>query len=317
MVARFRFALLVVGFLASAINISEAQTGITAHAAAVMTDHFETVVYTDSRFLTNFRADNKHEESLHGLRLPFLELIAGMMSLGPTSATTLESRYASFLVGAKDFVMPEGLGLVGSHKCYIGISEEGAQPQLGEIFRQATIEPIDEHTVWTWSMPPYEGHSNPTSFFAAQIGHSYLLVANNREDFRYIARLLASTDTAIANSLRVFDWDNFSAHQYWAYRLLRRDGNSDGEASALTRLDADVTAISFAADIDKRQAVLRVQSSDSEMKTLPKVLPESELMRFHVHGPGVWEANIPLTQDHPGSEAMAGLFYSFGMGIAY
>src|SRR5271169_2442165 len=83
--------------------------------------------------------------------------------------------------------------------------------------------------------------------------------------------------------------------------------------SSLTR---DVIALTFFADIDKREAFIRVFSSDRSMRTVPTVLPEAELYRLQPKEAGIWQATIPLSKDEEGSNTLFRVFYHFGFAIA-
>lgn len=300
-----------------ACSLGHAQKDNETRAASALFERFETVAFTDSRFLLNFKSDSQNDESLNGLRLPFVELIAGLTMLSQTAEDDFNNATNAMLVGAKDFRAPEGLGLVSSQKCYIGILADGLPGALASDMSKAAVASIEGQKVWTWSMPPYEGHPRSTPFYAAQVGNYYFVMGNNREEFMAIVHALSSPDTASFLLSNAFDWDNFSKHQYWACRLIRRGGVIDPEGAALTRLNSDAVAISFSADISKREAVIRVLSSDPDMKSAPRVLPGPQLQRFHQKPGRIWEATVSLTQDRAGSEAMAALFYSLGIGIAY
>jgi hypothetical protein len=109
----------------------------------VLFKHFETVAYSRTDFLSRSDAhDPKVADSTVDLRSPFLLLLGGLRALGPNAPSDLENGYGSALVGAKDFVAPEGLGMVSSHSCYIGILEDGSQPNIDSDFRQASSESI-------------------------------------------------------------------------------------------------------------------------------------------------------------------------------
>jgi hypothetical protein len=168
-------------------------------------------------------------------------------------------------------------------------------------------------------MRPYEGHPEPTIFYAAQLGNSYFVLTTSKREFRDISRALTvSTD----DDLRTFDGVDFaelSGHQYWGYRLVRRDGSSDAEAAALNQLGANIRVLSIFGDISKRQMVVRVVGRGTEdMSSSPLIMPGTTLpQRFHATASGVWETTFPLTQDHAGSETIAQLLYTLGFGIVF
>jgi hypothetical protein len=297
--------------------VSQAQTtSSTARAASVLSSRFETIVYTDARFLLNFEADSTREESLNALRLPYIQFSAGLRTLSATAETEITSHYTSVLVGSKDFRSPEGVGVVTSHQCYVAVND-GPQVSVDRVFTPATSTSIDGTRAWTWTMPPYEGYSATTTFYAAQVGSSYLVMANTREDFLAIAAALASAPNRKLASVNILDWNNMNNHEYWAYRSIRRTGVLDPEAAALNHVNPELQAMSFYADISRRTSKLRVWSLDVSQKGIPKVLPDSEYGQFTVESDGVWAAPLSLTQDRRGLEAVTKLFFCLGHGIAF
>src|SRR5271154_7432756 len=98
-----------------------AETKPETRAASVLFKQFETVAYARTDFLSSLDAHdfNKDVDSLSDLRLPFLELIGGLRALGSKTEKDVEKSYSAVLAGAKDFVGPEGLGMVSSRTCYI------------------------------------------------------------------------------------------------------------------------------------------------------------------------------------------------------
>ena len=294
---------------------SYAQTTQGAQAAAVLARNFETVVYTDSRFLLNFKGDVDHDESFNDLRLPFIELVAGLAPVSFAAENDIEKAYGSLMVGAKDFRNPGGAGLVNSHKCYIATLETGAEPDLSNDFSHAVPAMIDGNKVWTWSLPPGEGAPVTTFFYAGQIAKHYFVLADNKED--YLKAVLALTRGHIAplRSSSVFNLQDFASHSYWAYRNLKREEVADPESAGIAQIGSDIKAISFYADIAKREGTVRVLTSDADMKQVPNILPQSELYRFQSQGAGIWQAAFPLSRDHAGIERTAQLFTALGSGI--
>jgi hypothetical protein len=300
----------------SAITV-HSETAPERRAASALFNNFETVVYTRTDFISRTGGKNyDYVDSLTGLRLPFLELVGGLKVLGLDTASEVLAKYSAVLVGAKDFAPPEGLGMVSSHKCYIGILDSGDQPSIEAVFRKAAVEFIEGKPVWTWPAPPYEGHPKPTTFYAAQIAHNYFLMTNDRQDFQAVASILILAGSSSADSVEVRGWETFKAHKYWAYRLVNRDGVVNSNASTTGSLNADVIALTFFADVDQREGSLQVFSSDSDMKTTPRVLPEGAPNKLQPQGAGIWQASLPLSKNEVDSNVMFQLFYSLGFGVA-
>jgi len=265
---------------------------------------YETVVYTRTEFLSSLPAP--HSPDIFNLdaykkdmRLPFLDLLGVLDVLGPNAASDLEKSYGAVFVGAKDFAEPQGLGMVSSTKCYIGILENGAQPNIEADFSKASYISVAGKQVWTWSIPPYEGHPHPTTFYFAQVARSYFVVTNDLMAFQDAVAALVNTES-ISLPSDVFGWKTFSAYKYWAYRRFGQSGTATetrvppaGEDEASLR---DVVAMAFSADLDKGEGVLEVFNSDMSMKVVPKVLlPDADQKWLQPQEPGVWCARFPLS----------------------
>jgi hypothetical protein len=285
-------------------------------AASILFSDFETVGYTTTEFLsTTFAKTAESGDSTANMAQPFVELIDGLKALGPNSIKQVEKTYNGFLVGAKDFAPPQGIGAVTSHKCYVGTLKDGPSTNLGPYFHQAVEEVIDARQVWTWSIPAAEGALGPSKFYAAQIGASYFLMTNNREDFLEMANKLASGTTSKPASANVRAWSIFNKYEYWVYRSLSRpNGTRSGKTTTVDELSPDVTAIAFFADVKARKGFVRVFSSDTTMKVVPNLLPTSEVARLTPIENGTWQATIPLSKDEAASEALFRVFYNLGFG---
>jgi hypothetical protein len=301
-----------------------AETNSETRAASVLFKQFETVVYTRTDFLASF--DNHDGNVVDGednLILPFGELFEGFQALGPKTESDLEKIYGAVLVGAKDFGGPEGLGfgsdglgLVNSRKCYIAIQEGDTQPNIDSDFSKASYESIEGKSVWTWSVPLYEGSPKSVKFYAAQIGDSFFVMTNNRPDFEEAVKSLTSAESSKPTSISVPGWATFSAHNYWAYRLYRRGEVRYQNVAGTADLTLDVIALTFFADVDKREGFIQVLSSDTSMKSIPNIWRGFDQNRFQPQGPGIWQATIPLSKDEAGVDSLSYLFYRFGFGVA-
>jgi hypothetical protein len=297
------------------LGTGHAQTDSEKRAATVLFERFETVAYARTDISGDSTpSGHTYGDSEDNLKLPFMELIGAIRALGPSTALDLKSRYSSVLVGAKDFVPPTRIGAVGSHKCYIGILKDGVQSNAERDFSGVPNETIEGTRVWTWTVPPSDDESAPSTYYAARLEGPYLLMTNNRQDLEDVAKALTSTEGAKPDSIKVFSWETLRSHQYWVYRSLRRTGVISPYASGIGNLGANVIAMAFFADVDKRQAYIRVLTSDRSMKTVPKVLPDAELNLLQPEGPGIWRARIHLSKDALGYKTLFQVFYSFGFG---
>ena len=311
----------LLSFLLLAPTAAHAETIPETRAASVLFQQFETVAYTRSDLLYRYVVhDSSEVDSEEDLALPFLELLGGLKVLGPKAETDLKRSYGVVLGGAKDsgardVAQPTGLGMIGSHNCYIGILQRDAKPNLGADFSRAFHITIDGRPVWTWTTPRSTEETKTHTFYAAQVAGAYLVIANNRQDLRRVARALASAPNAKSEAIHVFGWKNFSAHPFWVYRQIRRRRVSSPDAAGLRGLSSDVVALTFFADVEKRESFLQVLSSDTTMKTAPKVIPDRGNDRLQPRGGGVWQAAIPLSKDEAGFDDLFRIFYRFGFSV--
>jgi len=302
-----------------------AQTNPETRAASMLFTQFETVAYARADFLSSFDTDDKEKnvDSIANLRLPFGEFVAGLKALGPNVESDLDMRYSAVLVGAKDFggedglgMGMDGLGLINSRKCYIAVLKDGVQPDIDHHFSKSSSESIAGKSVWTWSVPQFEGTPKSTKFYAAQIGSSYFVMANDRPDFEKAVKLLTSTEDSLAASVSIPGWETFSAYKYWINRQFRRSGVYSLDAAGLADLTPDVSSLTFFANVDKRESYIQVRSSDTSMKKIPNLVRGFDQNRLQPQGEGIWQAKIPLSKEETGTDTLFHVFYRFGFGMA-
>ena len=292
-----------------------AETLPDVRAQAVLLRQFETVAYVHTDLLANYETRDLGQGDTNGapnlslaLRLPFVPLVAGFRALGPGTVRTLEQSYPAFFVGAKDFRPPEGFGMFSSSDCYIGIAKRGTQPDIVSVFSQAKPDFVAGTRVWVWSIPPSEGFPKPTFYYAAQIAESFLLIANDQQIFSNAARELISSETL---PIGIPGWKTFSSHDYWAYRPLSRTT----AVGQLGRAASGARALTFFADIDKRESRVQMYVSDEITETMPNDLPASKVVQYRRVASGIWQATIPLVEGQVTTDALYQIFYYLGFGV--
>jgi hypothetical protein len=291
-------------------------------ATALLLQRYETVVSARSITLSRLQPDQSNQElGLRFLGLPFTYLMGGMKAIGPKGLATLEGGSDIVLTGAKDFVGPEGLGMVSSRSCYIAILKAGAALTLAKEFSKVKVAPLDGRAVWTWSIPPTsEGSKTPVELYAAVLTSSFFVLANDRNDFREMANALVK-ETGPAELARGRDLTSLRAHDYWAYRAIRRNDAKDAFASGLTALPVSATGLELFTDLSDEKLVFNILAPDSQSGSAPADLPSSESIRFRRAMPGVWQATIDLTMSNPASSgrttaAVFRVMSYFGYGVA-
>lgn len=295
-----------------------------ARVAAILFGQYSTVAYTDTDLVPEFYNDMPRKAATRAttrlppsLRLPFVQLIGGLKVIGRNALTNLERSVGSVLVGAKDFVAPEGLGMVSSHDCYVGILKKGIQTNIDSDFGAADYESIDGIRVWKWSVPPYEGYPRSTTFYAALVTNSYFVMSNDRSDFQRTSRALARAKRRSEMRINVARWESFSRYKYWAYRRIRQHegDNNDSDTTGLAELMPTATALTFFVDMEKKYSSIQVDSPDQNVNTIPKGLPASERLTFKAVEAGIWEATVPLSTDPATTTTLFRIFQLFGFGV--
>ena len=284
-------------------------------AEAVLFRRFDTVAYTHADLLVDYDIRELDQSKRHvatdlplSLRLPFVYLVGGLRILGPNALSTLSQSYTAFAVGATDFRPPEGLGMFSSHNCYIGVMNGGPHPNLDSIFSSAKAKFLDGMPVWVWSAPPYEGQPRTTTFYAAQVANSYLLLANDQGVFSdVLSALRSSTDVSIS----LPGWEAVSAHDYWLYQSLSQIPNSRIRGGDRAR----APALTFFADVNKRESSVLVYLTDTTMNNTPDGLPASKLCHYQHVAAGIWQANLRLAQEPTTVSALYQILAAFGFGV--
>ena len=148
-------------------------------AASALFDQFETVFYTRADMLAVSGGYKLlHEQAADALRVPFASLLMGLDALGKSTSTEILGSADAVLVGAKDFVPPDGLGSVQSKFCYIVVLG-GRPPNLSKIFPASSMGNASGNPIWQWTAPPQEGHPKPYTFYIAELSRSFILIAND------------------------------------------------------------------------------------------------------------------------------------------
>ena len=303
----FMGPLLMVLFPAGAFS-GQAQTDYRMRAASVLLKTYETVVYARPGLLSSAGVGQQ-------LALPFDEFVGSLNALGPNSLGELRPHYTDLFVGARDFSMPEGLGAVASRRCYIAVATDDAQGNIDRVFQQAKQQYIGGRQVWRWAMPPSGGRPKLAEFYAATVGSRLLIVANNQEDFVAVINDLTSSVLPSISADRASVWKNLNAHEYWAYRVFRRSGIRDSAAAAISGVTANISALTFFADVDTGSGMIRIFCTNGSIGGAPEVLPAFEMAQMQPTGAGIWEAGIPLSNDERTNSTLFQLFYFLGFGV--
>ena len=136
--------------------------------------------------------------------------------------------------------------------------------------------------------------------YIAQIGQSYVLVANSLPELQSLADRLASSgkDSPQVTDLR--DWAAVSRHDVWAYRRYRHSGVVSPMAAGMADVTSTAEAIVFFVNSDTKSGVVRIISSDNttaEKINAGEKRTGAAWPPLTGSGAGVWETTIPFTGD--------------------
>jgi hypothetical protein len=297
---------------------SGAPTNYGARPAAALANEFETVFFAKADILIRSGArDHAAMNDADFVDFPFWELLDALKALGENTSQEALGASEAVLVGAKDFRAPAGLGLVHSQRCYILILRSPTKFNLREHFHRAPSASVSGSSVWEWSAKLGEfGEEDPTresSFFAAQVGDSYLLVSNEFKELQVTAQKLASpkNPTTLAG---IRDWKLISQHNLWGYRRYRHGGIVDPEAAGTHLVPESASALIFFVDLDKQAGALRLLSSPKDEKIVARLSEPMKLPRFENRGSGVWESRILLGGNEESFYRLGAIMDLFGFG---
>ena len=301
----WKYAVGVSAILASVTPVySQRVSPEVEHVASAMFEHFETVSYTKTDFLVDYeRAHNSRtvlsSEADHHtfapsedyLILPFITLLAELQSLGPDTAMHFEGGFDEVVGGAKDFTAPQGLGMVDSTSCYVGIPKHGGSPDIASTIsvddrtlpRVGSDKPITVKaprkevvdgnglTQWRWMVPVGEAFpGRMKQFYAMQIGDDFA-ICDDQVEIIELMKTLTSSPFAIANSSSPYIrkrpkaedwWKTISTHAYWSYRTL--DAQTAAGIATQVAMPASTTSLAVYADPSDQGGEAKITSGDSK-----------------------------------------------------
>jgi len=268
-------------------------------AASVLSTQFETLVYTNTDLLASVEDLNAQLHSREqvlsnrALRLPFAELIGALTAVGKTTVNDLKQNYGSVLLGATDFVSPDGVGMVASRKCYIAVARSGTEPLTAFSLQKATPSLVRGIDAVTWSIPPFEGHSRPTEFYAVFIRGTYFVLANDRHTFEEaVQQLRAKRDgkpLVLPNGSP--GAAVFGGHDYWAYRVLDRSRAKDVNAAGIDAVPSNVLALAFIVDSANNKSFINIYS----FADVAPIFLRSTPAPVQTREAGVWRSDVVLS----------------------
>jgi hypothetical protein len=310
---RWNSTLLQVSMFLVSSGCSRADAKLEEQAAGLLLQRYETVVAVRSVLLPRLRPNPNQEMGPKSLGLPFVYLMAGLKAVSPNALGIVEKGSDVVLTGAKDFVAPEGLGMVTARTSTIAVLTPNTARTLTTEFSKIMVASMDGTGVWSWSSPLSEGYKTEMSFYAAIVASSFFVIANDATEFREVANALQKGTTAAPLPLGV---TSLRAHAYWASRTIRRSPPADYWATGLTQLPASTVGLQLFTEFDDGKLVFNILIPDDSSGAPPIGLPSSESIRFKRASPGRWEAIIPLGSNSQTTAAIVKVLYYFGYGLA-
>lgn len=313
---QFRRLVLPVALFFVACENGMAEMNRESRAASALFGNFETVFYAKSDVLAgayDHAAQNDSDEML----FPFSHLLRGLRSLNRNTSKEMLTSSDGVFVGAKEFRPPKGLGGVHSKRCYVIVLGTHSRFDLRRYFHQAPAGSAAGAQVWTWSAKLGEfGEEDPSasSFYAAQVADSYLLVSNNLEDLQEIANAITSSENPERVLARIRDWEQVSQHKVWGYRRYRHSGVVDREAAGMSDVTPGAEALIFFVKFENKVGVLRLVSSDTKEDAAAKMSAVAGLPLMKPQTEGIWETKFLLAGDEESFERLARVLALFGFG---
>ena len=278
---------LLAAILASLLALPEAfaaDPNIERQASAFLQERYETVVGTRSNLLSQLHLSGpKADPYIQHLGTPFIYLIAGLKAVGPTTFSVVEASSELVLTGARDFTGPTGLGMVMARFCYIAVLADGERQAIANEFSKIPPSALGGMAVWTWSVPPFEGHDREITFYAT-LSDTVFVVANDRQDLLDALDAMAKQPN-IANSSTDSASESVRKHGYWA--------QSDPRQRSWKLLPFPAVKIELWTRLDDDRLILKVVPEDPSTQ-LPAAESVVGLIQLQRRQAGILEATLPL-----------------------
>jgi hypothetical protein len=278
---------LLAAILASLLALPEAfaaDPNIERQASALLQERYETVVGTRSNLLSQLHlGDPKADPYIQHLGIPFYYLIAGLKAVGPTTFAVVGASSELVFTGARDFTYPTGLGGVMARFCYIAVLTDGERQAIADEFSEVPRIALGGMAVWTWSLPPFEGHDTEITFYAA-LSDTAFVVANDRQDLLDALDAMAK-QPSIANSSKDSASASVREHGYWA--------QSEARQQTWKHLPFPAVKVELWTQLDDDRLILNVVPADPSTQ-LPAAESAVGLIQLQRNPAGIWEATIPL-----------------------
>lgn len=317
---RARVISIMSAFLLLQASTALAGTPEESHATAVLFGEFETVFRSKADLLLTVSSssgtsayEGLSKTGAGTLSEPFGFLLEGLDLIGKRASADILGSSDAVLVGVKDFRPPNGLGVVHLQFCYVFVLKKESSFDVRKDFHQKPSNSVAGDPVWKWVAPLQEGQSQPTTFHAVQLGHSYVLISNDIGELQTIAGKLTSSDDSAQALNGIRDWKVLSSHEYWGYRRNLRGGALPQDATQVSETLPGAETLIFW--IDPKENTGRLQVIDPTLNEGGAAKVNERLAQdpsvafpgFKSVGAGRWETTVPLSAE--GERTSARMFY--------
>jgi hypothetical protein len=298
-----KIALLTIMLSLVIVSAAAAGTDDEHRAAAALFNRYETIFYTNTDLstpLTPYKGLSRPAAT--SLTIPFGNLPAGLDLLNKHASSEILGSADAVLMGARDFIPPRGAGDAGHPGLFSFIVVFGKQsiPTIRDYFPQTPAASETPVPIWKWVADLYE-REPPVTYYAAQVGRSYLVFSNDLGELQKIAAELTSSGDVSKSLTAVPDWSFVSGHEYWGYRFIRRKGSVEKDVAALDQFMPGAESIMFWVDVKQKAGLLRLLGSQGTKRAVANINqqfaaePSGTPMSFQPDGAGVWDAPFSLS----------------------
>ncbi len=306
---------LLSAMLLLAVNTLVAESTKELAAATVMFENYETVFHSNPVLVSGVG----REVEVGFVSQSFGYLAVALGAVSTTFKSDILTSSDGVLLGTKDYRIPDGLGRVKATRCYIVILRNGSTFSISRYFKNTTLVKDSAGPIYEWSADLQEFGDRrplPSSLYAKQVGHEYILITNDLDEVRVISTQLINPE---GNSVlaKLHEWNDLRRHAFWGYRKYRH-----GLGTAVDPTFAGTDGVSEDADalivyIDSNEMlVVRLFSPNSRDATAVKLSRLYKIVPFKTVRPGVWETRFSLSNSQPFPESPDLILWLFGLGVA-
>ena len=291
-----------------------------SRAASALFGEFESVLRAKGDLLATVSSssgtvayDGLSRTGAAALSAPFSFLMEGLDLIGKPASADIFGGSDAVVLGFKDFRPPHGLGVIHLQFCYVLVLRKGSSLEVRNYFHQKAPSSVAGSPEWEWVAPLDEGQTQPITFHAVQLGHSYVIVSSDIGELRIIAGKLTSSDESVRTLNGIRDWKVFSSHEYWGYRRNLRGGPIAKDATQMSETLPGAETLIFW--VEPKENTGRLQVIDPTLNEGAAAKVNDRLARdpsvafpgFKSVGGGRWEITVPLSAE--GGRTSLRMFY--------